>query len=557
MCSLVDVGSLLMFWFDMFDMFFASLRESEIPLKPTKQMSQATTPQSNSPVISHVKKLDQGKQGITGLATYDGVLCVYKISQYMNYLTNHEYLILKGIESLRDVCPHFCRPIGLVSMPIHPNFRSKDQNPFEESKYPVHPIYLDVLFMEYIQDSIPLYNLIREPTIPMDHLMSCIKQVMMAILIAQREKQFVHYDLHSLNILIRDVDVNQVYLYILDDKNAIIIPSYGYNPVIIDFGFSYSSDLNDHPSYLSLAYTDAGYMSPACDTIADSKIFLVSLAEDFHECRRKSVQATRFRNIVRNLFAPLRLVWTSGWDKTNESSIVDRIFRYVENANETSTLFRKSPHMCMDILQSLITLPLAPKVSGSLDDLEKAYRTLVYAFSPIEQEINGVFYTLYAFRTLVNTARSVKVRYYAEPERRLEVVRQFKNEFMNEITKSIPFCMFREVRFDVLLCALYSFGEQLEYQLHRMLNKLIHRKTSQYHKLELQSLQDMFSVLAVNFDESYQFTTSTVVHVLDIPKKQKTIIECGECEPSLLDELNGMDNYARGLYLMEMYKQSI
>ena len=51
--------------------------------------------------LKHIKKLEQGKQGITGLVEVQdsGEIIVYKISQYMNYLPDHEYNILKGLKS--------------------------------------------------------------------------------------------------------------------------------------------------------------------------------------------------------------------------------------------------------------------------------------------------------------------------------------------------------------------------------------------------------------------------------------------------------------------------
>ncbi|MFO0090083.1 MAG: hypothetical protein ACK518_04705 [bacterium] len=505
---------------------------------------------SGSPVVQHIKKLEQGKQGITGLALYNGRMCVYKISQYMNYLTNHEWLILKGLSEFRHLCPHFCEAVDLKTLPIHPNFRKEPQDPFEDSKY---PIYLDVLFMEYVNDSIPLYNLIKEPSVPMEHILSCVKQMLMTIIISQKLKRFVHYDLHSLNILIRDTNVNDVYLYVLDSEHVFLIPSYGYNAVMIDFGFSRSDDLDNSPSYLSLAYTDAGYMSPAYDPLADSKVFLVSLAEDFKECRPMSIRGQRFRNIIKNFFAPLRIVWTSGWDKTDGVSIVDRIFKYIENINETSPLFKKYPHICMDIMHSLVDLPFKSNRQGSLEDLERAYKTIVKCFENIELEIRDPFYTLYAFRTMVDIARKIKSQYYSLDTRK-NAIEYFKNEFISVIRKSIPFCIFKEVNFEVILCALYAFGEQLEAQLTRMLNTTIHSKNKQYKKLTVQKIEHMFSIIEMNFDEPFLFNEKSIVHVFDVESKDTTIIEFNECDPNLLKTLNELPQASKGDYIYQIYK---
>ena len=499
--------------------------------------------------ITHVKKLDQGKQGITGLVKYDGVLCVYKISQYMNYLPNHEYLILKGLGEIIPSCPHFCNVVALRTLPIHPNFRAEEQDPFADC---ARPIYLDVLFMEYIAESVPLYDLIQEPTTPMEQIMSCIRQTLVAIMIAQEKKRFVHYDLHALNILIRDVNINDVFLYVLDEETALYIPSYGFNSVIIDFGFSSTVDLKGNPSFLSLAYTDSGYLSPAYDTLADAKVFLVSLAKDFSECRPRSSQASKFIKIVHNLFSPLRLAWSSGWDKTDGHSIVDSIFRYIDNPKEESILFSQFPQLCVDILHSLIQLPLSTKTKATMDELKHTYNILVQHFRPIEDEIRDVFFSMYAFRNLVDCAREVRTRYYNGEQE--AAVAYFRNEFMTRINRTISFCMFTKVDFDILLCALFTFSEQLETQLARMLAKLVKTKQKQYEQLELQRVQDMYTVFSMNFEDSYQFSSSTKIHVLDTKRNETTVIDCHECDTTLLDKINSLSNPAKGTFLLNCYK---
>ncbi len=98
----------------------------------------------------HIKKLEQGKQGVTGLASINDEIYVYKCSQFMNFLSFHEYTIMKSLEKLYPVCPHFCRPIALEQMNMHPNF-IYEENPFITTG---KTISLDVLWMEYIPDSI-------------------------------------------------------------------------------------------------------------------------------------------------------------------------------------------------------------------------------------------------------------------------------------------------------------------------------------------------------------------------------------------------------------------
>jgi hypothetical protein len=505
--------------------------------------------------ITHVQKLEQGKQGITGLVRIENKLYVYKISQYMNYLTDHEYLILKGLNELEACCPHFCKILQKEKYPIHPNFRDKEQNPFE---YNEKPIYIDVLFMEYIPDSIPLYNLIKETTIPMSHIMGVVKQIMMAVIIAQRKRKFVHYDLHSLNILMKDCRLDDVFLYVLDDQNVFCIPTYGYIPTIIDYGFSYSKDLEHNPSYISLAYTDAGYMSPGYDYLADAKIFLVSLAEDFKECRLRYKYTTKFRNIIKNIFKAIDIDWKSGWDRTHdEIPIIDQLFEYIENSVEQhSYLFKNYPQMCMDILQSLIILPYNPKIEGTLRELRKAYKVMVYEFSKIEVEVNNPFYSLYIFRQMIDLIR-YKRDDYLNTDTRQQTLQFFKNNLFDIVNKSAKFCSLKTVHFENLLCSLFAFGQQLEFQLYRLLSKSMKKKLNNYKKLDVQCIEHMYTLLDMNFKDSYKFNSRTVLHVLNSQTNTREIIDFSDADEQVINQINQLPQFSRGHFLYSLYKDLI
>jgi len=184
-----------------------------------------------------------GKQGLVGLFNthnkeeggYNKKI-VFKISKYINYLVHHEYSVMKGLNDISPYCPHFCKTIGTVLCKVDPKFRTAG-NPFQiSSKYPIEK---EVLLTEYIDNSCKFYNYIRSSKIKDNVIFSSIKQVLMAIAIAQRKKQFTHYDLHSFNIMMKKCNKDVVYLYVLDEDNQFCVPTFGHYPVIIDFGFSY------------------------------------------------------------------------------------------------------------------------------------------------------------------------------------------------------------------------------------------------------------------------------------------------------------------------------
>ncbi len=502
-----------------------------------------------SSTIEHVQKLDQGKQGITGLLKKDGKVYVYKISQYMNHLPQHEYLILNGLRQLAHYCPHFCKEVELLKLPIHPNFKKHKQDPFEP-----HPksLNLDVLLMEYIEDAVPLYSIIRQTNIPISHVMGLIKQTMMAIIVAQDKKHFVHYDLHALNILVQECYYDDVFVYVLDKENAITIPTYGFRPIVIDYGFSSSKDLEQQPAYISLAYTDAGYASPAFDPIADAKILLVSTAEDFKECRPQFKYTKKYRNIVKNLFKHLEINWKSGWDKRKESPIVDQIFKQIYSKKEDSRLFTKYPHICMDIFQSLVPVPYHSNIEGSIQDLKTAYKVFLKEFLKIEEEINNTFYSLYIFRNILDIASKLKPQYLQGNTE--EVVIQFQREIFEVVNSVARFCRLRDIHYSLMLCSIYAFAEQLEYQLANRLQTYMNRKNKEYQQMEVTSLKHMYAVLDMNFKEKYVYNDRTRIHIMDVQREEHHVYPCSAEPTSFVDTLNSLPHYLIGNHIAQHFQ---
>jgi len=490
--------------------------------------------------VTHIKKLDKGQQGITGLVRIEGKTYVYKLSQYMNYLPTHEYMLMRGLGDLSGFCPHFCKAFRHAIYPIHPNFSSTKQDPFAES---TKPVMMEVLFMEYIEGSLPLLDLIEDPRVPLKAVLSCLKQVILTLVVAQEKKRFAHYDLHSMNILIREGSPDAVHLYIVNGRSY-LVPTHGYVPVIIDFGFAYSDDILGYPSYLSSAYTDAGYMSPAFDPIADAKVLLVSVAEDFRQSKRdtQSKRAHKFCNIVTNLFHPLHIDWMTGWDTLREESIVDTLFEYIENDTEVSLLFRDYSHLCMDILNSLIVLPLKPPshVKGSLRQLRKAYQVIVHEFTKVEEEISNLFYTLYIFRQMVDIARGIRT-IYMDPTTREKAVGYFQAELFTRVNAVARFCSLKTFKFEKILCALYVFQEQLQYQLHYQLHELMMEKEHDYDKLDVTNIEMMFAIIDVNLPDKYTFNAGTEVTIFDADDEQACTIELGIVDMERINRSPGLN----------------
>ena len=74
-----------------------------------------------------------------------------------------------------------------------------------------------------------------------------------------------------------------MYFYVLDDENQLCVPTNGYYPVIIDFGFSYIKNMDNNPLWASLAHTEVGFMTNQYDPIADPKLLLVTMSDELKD----------------------------------------------------------------------------------------------------------------------------------------------------------------------------------------------------------------------------------------------------------------------------------
>ena len=388
----------------------------------------------------------EGKQGIVGLVEIDDVLCVYKTSRHLDFQMLHEALIMSSLNDIYEYCPFFCRSYGLIKHFSDANYKKKS-NPFtiETTK----PIIQNTLLMEYLPCK-SLYELIKDVNISNEIILASVKQVLLAISIAQREKKFTHYDLHSCNILMCPCDRDKVNLFILDSDNQIAIPTLGYEPKIIDFGFSYAEVMQGKSLYTPLAHTGVGFMSSLHDPIADLKLFLLTVSNEL-KLFRSGKLISKLRIIVRNIFEPLNIDLESGWDEGNESDngATDAIMKLIDEIPHESHIFGKYNHYCIDQLHCLITLPLR---SMKITDLKISYKMLTREISKIEKQVSDSFTNLYILKNIISIASKLRPQYLDKKTRKASIVtfQQNVQEFLNSILEFCNPC----INYEKLFCSL-------------------------------------------------------------------------------------------------------
>ena len=461
---------------------------------------------------------NQGKQGVVGiLEDKDGKQCVYKMSQYINYLSRHEATIMNSLNTLQDFCPHFCRIYKTITHNVPINYTDLE-NPFEPLKTSKNIIEVETNLMEYVPSK-KFYNYIKNRSISEDVLYSNIKQVLLAVDIAQEHLKFTHYDLHSCNVLLNQCDKDLVFLYSLENDHF-AVPTFGYYPTIIDFGFSHCKDLLNDYIWSSLAHTDVGFMTNQFDPIADPKLFLVNVSDEIKKYRNSKNSIT-LRNIVRNVFEPLDIQWDCGWDNYSNFGAANFITDRISHIENESKVFDKYNHYCVDLIQTLIKLPINEISSDK--HIEEAYTILITEFYKFEKEISNTKMSLYLFKLMVENARNL-YDLYTEHEFRDDAVKKFKQNIQDYILKNYKYCMPKGVNYEKILLSLYLFAECSTHILNKRISRKNKQKNKQYKKLELNNPIQIYGAIETNIPSSYKYNKNTKIMIFDTINKTRNML---------------------------------
>ena len=483
-----------------------------------------------------------GKQGILGLLSNvdNNKKYVYKISQYLNFLADQEFSVMDGLNDIREFCPHFCKTYGKFKTNVVQEFRTMD-NPFDVEK---DAIQTDVLVMENIEDARKMYRYIKNDSIQPEVVMSIVKQTLIANIIAGEHTRFTHYDMHSNNVLVKKCQPNSAFLYILDENRTYLVPTYGYYPIIIDFGFSFNKNCEHKPMYGALAHTDIGFIPSVYDQHSDAKLFLTSVSNEIKKYKDCEISNT-FRTLVENIYGKCKVDLECGWDtREDDVSISDQLLKKMSNQFRRSKFFKKQGHHVVDLLQTLVDLPLTNrKTEDNIDDLAGI---LITEFLKIEKDISEDFYNMYILKNIIETASSLKNDYVVR-EKRANAVSVFREKVLESIDKVVRFCN-PKINWEKLLCCLLCMSKCIENFCHDRLKKLLSVKKSDYNKMALRDTSSIYEAIEANVPSHFFFDRDTELYVWDCPQ-QKGYKK--KLNPDLIQKVNETHPFERGTILYE------
>jgi hypothetical protein len=345
--------------------------------------------------------------------------------------------------------------------------------------------------------------------------------------------------------MMKKCNPNIVFLYVLDEQNQYCVPTHGHYPVIIDFGFSYSSNMDGNHLWPSLGHTHVGFMSDRFDKFADPKLFLVTVSGEIKE-KRNNNKSKKLRNIVKNMFTPLNIDWTTGWDNGGKKGASDYVTQMLKGYNNESELFDKYDHHCVDLLQSLIVLPLQEQKYSNID---KSYQTFLTEFVKIEKQIGNPFYSLYILKGIVDISRDVHAD-YTRTESRSNAVKHFKQAVYQYIDCVSKYCRPKDVHFEKMLCGVLCLSKNIEGVLYDVIYTQMKTKEKEYNKLPLQTIEQMYAVLELNIRDTYKFNDLTTIVVLNCLGEKCEEIKLNKEEQQTINET---DTISRGTVLYNIY----
>lgn len=314
---------------------------------------------------------------------------VFKISKEVNTLIDHELKVSKDMEELTTYLPHFNRIFEVkknVKCHVPENLKKMKNgalfNPFEQ-----YNCIRDVSLVEYIPSSLTLLEYLKGTNFT-GCAESLIHQLSLALIIAQQEKHFTHYDLHLENVLLRRCLQRTFFWYKFSYEGVVVnrlVYTNGYFPVLFDYGFAYSKGLEGTSYNNSLFFTNKGYTPFMFDDVNDFKTLMVRLAYI-----RNSPQ--KFRNAANDTFLKsqkFELSRETGWIKSTISSAAriasKKLERTIVDLNpeyKDSFVFKQLDNL-VDLFGILIKLPIGPN-NFKMNSLDQVVQTFLHEWQKID-----------------------------------------------------------------------------------------------------------------------------------------------------------------------------
>ena len=494
-----------------------------------------------------VKDVDDVK---TNLDDDDTIIqpIVFKLSVEMNRSVEHEYMVLHKLNTLRKYCPNFVATLGLLNgFVCRSFFEAKDpvtiKNVFEVKQNAVQTNYL---LIEYVSD-ITFKHICRyadKATVT-----GTILSVLCALQIAQNKFNFTHYDLHSDNILMRKVEEDSYFAYVINGQ-VILYPTGGWYPVMIDMGSSYISGIHENTNRTSISHYHRGLQSTEFDPLGDVHHFVLSAlsrlekaddtqSEDF--CRHFRTMAGHLMHFFRQAN-----IWRhKGWKQLPYNIIFlfnEAVLKakpqtctfYAElqtSVVETIALGVKLPWqpMTSDLMHQLLVYYYGKQVDKQVEPLQLLLKLAVedvcHFLSVLDEDplTKSDIIVMFTLRALVEHACMIKelsTVSFTIPKDVLTQFKQVTHTMYPHYSYKLDFN--RSFRGASCLCLL------MRHMLYVFNQPNVKLMKEWYHNIEIKSALQVAQFIQQNTAIRYEWNKNTVLYIWDSDKEQQVTTTFGK-----------------------------
>lgn len=506
----------------------------------------------------------QGVQGIAGILKVKGSgvkyadKVVFKISIDLNRTIEHENLVSADLVKLRKYSPHFIGNIGMINIPVSNDFvNCPDKESLFKNSVDYFPC--NVLLIEYVSP-ISLYHVCKYLHQDRSLIISQLVQILLALEIGQSKCKLTSYDLHLENVLIRRVEEDTLYLYRNGDTRGtkgrnILIPTYGFYPVIIDLGSSYVKAIEGHPMYTSADNYHNGLQPTLYDNLNDVHHLLISTLEYLED---KSYTYDFLHTRFLYLFRHIPILSRTGW-KQLPYDILDLVLRKIKvECPEVKkySVYRSYDTDIMEILNGLIILPWSEKgelsfatggvntscMEDFLGELQKIHEI---------KAIDSTDDVLYILRETVDSINEHTKEYLKNPKAGIaSFVKDWKARIMFIISnnmKAIP----KDMNFELLFTSALKVADRLSANYYKYVSTHTELISKAYIQTSITGPWDAAKILLQNATPSFNVTASQKIYIWDSKKEEKIMIIPASLTQAQLAEINIASIFRKGDLVLE------
>jgi hypothetical protein len=499
----------------------------------------------------------RGVQGITGILRVrekgkpesEAKRVVFKISIDLDRSVEHENIITRDLNLIRPFCPHFVGNVGMINIPVSNDFVN---SPDDESLFKNNNDYFpcNVLLMEYVSP-ISFYHVCKYLHEHHSLIISQMVMILMAMDVAQRKRQFVSYDPHMDNVLIRQIEEDALFLYRHQGKN-ILVPTFGLYPVIIDLGSSYVKAVEGNPMYTSADNYHNGLQPTLFDCLNDVHHLLLSSLQYLED---KGYVYDFLRTRFMHIFRHVPILAGKGW-KQLPYDILDLVLKKIKRDVPESREVPVWPAFCGEIVEIVNGLIILPWIQGGNLDFKDCLPAFLGELQKIQdmKAINSTDDVLYILRETVDAINMHRKRYETD---RAGAIDAFKADWKARIgfiishnMKEIP----KELDFELLFTSAIAVAERLSANYYTYVEVHAAQISDAYLQTSITCPMDAAKVMLQHATPHFKVTRGNKIYVWDSERETKTVIVPSSLTDKQLEAIDDATIMLKGGLLLEFLK---